>query len=238
MSSAKRKPSAKKIPFALSFGSTLSEVFQKYEVMFDERNVTTIDVDMDTLSYQDEAKKPHKCILSRIDFNNGSAEYCCFWDRHPFTTAPLGCPVKYVPQIISREYHSEITREKFKVKESLCKLSVPPAEIPIQKESEDYFETDGVFCSFNCMLSFILDNKHNPLYQNSIVLMQKMHTVMCGSPFRGVPAGHWRVLKPYGGFVDITKYREGFAKIDFECRGISRPNFVSISSVFEEKIKF
>ena len=42
-------------------------------------------------------------------------------------------------------------------------------------QSGEYYETDGIFCSFNCCQSYINDNKHIRLYDNSHMLLLKMY---------------------------------------------------------------
>ena len=41
--------------------------------------------------------------------------------------------------------------------------------------SNNYYETDGCFCSFNCCLAFINDNVHNAMYSSSKHLLMKMY---------------------------------------------------------------
>ena len=44
----------------------------------------------------------------------------------------------------------------------------------ITVDENEYYETDGIFCSFNCCQAFINENKHNPLYEHSTFLLNKI----------------------------------------------------------------
>ena len=54
------------------------------------------------------------------------------------------------------------------------------------------------------------------------------------------PAPHWRMLKEYGGNLDIKKFRDQFNKVDYEEHGVTNeiPKFKSIGRMYEEKLKF
>lgn len=221
------------------------------------------------VSFLDEAKRLHTCQISMIDFNSGMnvnlLRYHCFWCRHPFDTKPIGCPIKYIPSQIENTYHSNISRETYTIKENVTintrkrieskkeiKNSVENVEgneSVENRESVDsiivnlaeYYETDGVFCSFNCCKSWIDDNKHNRLYDQSMMLLMKMYNNTVGTRVLSINAApHWRLLEQYGGNLNIMKFRESFNKIDYECHGNTRknPTFVPIGTMFEEKIKF
>lgn len=239
---AKRSKTTKKCVIALKFKTQLKDLYSKYEIVFSDRNVTSIEVDqvdkIDNLTFFDESRKLHKCMLSTIDFNNAS-EYCCFWDRHPFTTPPIGCPVRYVPDVITRTYFSEISKEKFSVKESIIQGQKISSSIEIKTEPNGYYETVDIFCSFSCCLSFLRDPfvRRNPMYRDSEVLLHKMHNDIYGTP-KIVPASHWRVLKVYGGTEDIISFRSNCAKVDYEYKGLYKPYFKATAYAFEEKIKF
>lgn len=199
----------------------------------------------DAISFLDESKRSHVCYVAMIDFtskmNVNLLRYHCFWDRHPFDTKPIGCPIRYVPNKAVKTYYSQISRDIYTIKENISqsRLDLVDDETEIQKGG--YYETDGVFCSFNCVDAFRLDNKHNPLYKYSGILLNKAYTEMTGEKdFVINTAPHWRILEPYGGHTNIIKFREGFNKIDYECHGNTRPipKFVSIGTMYEEKLKF
>jgi hypothetical protein len=230
---SKRK-TTKKYFFTIRLSLSIKETYSKYDIAFENKNVTGIDEILGSLTYTDETRKLHHCLISKIDFNSGK-RYCCFWDRHPFTTTPLACPIKYVPNVVSRTYFSEITKDKFTVKESVYADQKVDGSISVTTEKNDYYETDGIFCSFNCMYAFILENKKNPIYSESEYLFTRfLHDVLKMTKIN--PAGHWRLLEEYGGTLTIEEFRLAFSKIEYENKGIYKP-FRSIGYAFEERIK-
>jgi hypothetical protein len=201
----------------------------------------------EVISFLDESKRIHTCHLSLIDFQSrmdiNLLRYHCFWCRHPFNTRPIGCPIKYVPSQAEKKYHSHISRDTYTIKEDVTNKRIKnlntTEEITIKLG--EYYETDGVFCSFNCCKSWIDDNKHNRLYDMSAVLLTKMYNAMLGTKTIVIsPAPHWRTLEQYGGHLNILKFREGFNKIDYKYHGTTKtiPNFIPHGTLFEEHIKF
>lgn len=228
-----------KILFSLKLSSPIEDLYSKYELSFEEQNTTNIEPieTVDSLSFIDESRKIHKCMLSSIDFSNANL-YCCFWCRHPFTTDPIGCPVKYIPNVVSRSFLSEITKEKFIVRENISKNNYSSTNTDTFTEVNDYYETDGIFCSVNCCYTFILENKKNPLYVDSEYLLHKIHFDIDKTDAKINPSPHWRLLKVYGGTLDISSFRSNISRLEYVKKGLYKPFFKSLAHSFEEKIKF
>lgn len=193
----------------------------------------------------DETRKSHKCVLTMIDFERGRDvtvcdKYNCFWDRHPFDSIPIGCPLKYVSSTVTKKYHSEISKDIYTIRENITTtkaLAIEDKNMTV--DSNPYYETDGVFCSFNCAKAFVLENKHNKLYDNSMVLLYKMCNEMNGTTgviFDAAPS--WRLLREYGGIIDIQTFRSSFDRMDYVDFGVIRPKYKSIGMAYEERLKF
>jgi hypothetical protein len=104
-----------------------------------------------------------------------------------------------------------------------------------------YYETDGVFCSFDCMCAFLDENKHNPYYQDSQMLISKMYNDLIGIEIDSLnSAPHWRTLSDYGGWLSIEKFRETFGKIDYTSHGYIKnmPNYKPTGEAYEKMLKF
>ena len=205
-----------------------------------------------SVSFLDESKKIHKCIVSMINHETHfeltqriSHQYNCFWDRHPFNTKPIGCPINYVSNKATKKYYSEITKDTYTINENIpSNKLINDNKLTIIKNG--YYETDGVFCSFNCTMAFINENKHNHMYYNSAMLLTKMYNDMLNSntsssttePSLINPASHWRLLNEYGGNLSITEFRNNFNKVDYDNHGIIYPRHKSIGILYEQKLKF
>lgn len=202
----------------------------------------------EVVSFLDESKRTHICDVSMIDFNAkmnvNLLRYNCFWCKNPFETRPIGCPINYHSNQAIKKYHSYISKDTYTIKENITssrreKIKNNNFE-DITSENTPYYETDGVFCSFNCCKSYILDNKHNRLYDNSIMLLTKMYNELTNTNNSVIyPAPHWRTLEQYGGHLNIMYFRDSFNNIDYEYHGITRNiKFIPIGSLYEEKLKF
>jgi hypothetical protein len=261
------KKHSKRYVFTLT-GVNINKVDQKYGIIstpiLDEdnnipNNTTKID-DLEiikrtpeNLSFLDESKRLRKCSISMIDFNSGKEvgslkkKYKCFWDRNyiPDNIFPIGCPIKYSPSKARKTYHSEISKEKYTIVENITnekvKYLLEKKDNRITIEKRDYYQTDGIFCSFNCCMAFILDpeNKHNPMFRHSESLLLKMiqdfnedteeHSLEI------IPAPHWRTLEEHGGHQSIEKFRESLNKVRYVDHGII---FNCIGRLYEDQIKF
>ena len=224
----KKKQGLKKYIFTLPFTASITSLFQENEIL-QTKKVTDVEEIVNTFSYTDETRRFHKCIVSMIaDFKN--QEYNCYWCRHPFKSVAIGCPVKYIPTTSVRTYFSEMTKSNFSVKESICINQLVEPNAAVEISDNDYYETDGIFCSPNCLFAFIIDNKKNPLYIDSESLFYRL------CPDKVLPAPHWRLLTVYGGTLTIAAFRDGFSKMQYEDRGYCKP-YKSMGVAFEEFIR-
>lgn len=152
------------------------------------------------------------------DFLPKNTDICCFWCRHQFEGIPLGCPITYKNNQIEKNYYSEITKDNYIIKENIdndrFKITKNNISFPdyktkgIKLVEKNYFISDGIFCSFNCCLAFINDNKGNSLYDNSKSLLLHIYHNIGGSVDELIPAPSWRLLKVYGGQLSIEHFRK------------------------------
>lgn len=125
----------------------------------------------------------------------------CFWDRHPLKdTVAVVCPTRFKPKQVVKVYKSEISKDVYTIKENITSDTNP---VNFDTLNEEY-ETDGLFCSLNCCLAFIKDNKHNLQYSQSEMLFYKLVNYE-----RVLEAPHWRTLIEYGGTLTIKEFRKG-----------------------------
>lgn len=201
------------------------------------------------ISFLDESKKTHNCNISMIDFkakmNINLLRYHCYWCRNPFETRPIGLPINYISNRAIKKYYSYISKDVYTIKENITEnrkdMIIDNDNNNINIDITDYYETDGVFCSFNCCKAYIIDNKHNNLYDKSEMFLTKMYNDMTSSQTKIIQsAPHWRLLEHYGGNLNIIEFRNSFNNIDYEYHGTTKntPNFLSIGNIYEEKIKF
>lgn len=194
------------------------------------------------IPFIDESRKHCVTMIDSITKKSIQAYYC-FWCRHSFSTIPIGCPIRYINNKVVQMHISEITKEKYFIVNQVTEN----AKIDHLKNTKmihnNYYETDGCFCSFNCCLAFIHDNTHNSLYMNSKHLLMKMYSeIFKTEKLKKIfPAPNWRLLKPYGGFMDIIEFRDSFANYIYidNNHAISKlPKIMPIGHVFEEHIIF
>lgn len=212
-----------------------------------------------TITYIDDSTKAeHTLVYTMKDINTGrdprdNRRKKCFYDRHsiPENLVKLYCPVKHVPHMlfqtskssfgISVTHSYELTPLQFK---EHVEKHTPVVEPGVDCESSryivkgDYYLTDGVFCSFSCMRSFIRDNSDNPLYKESENLMNEQHYAMTGCDSVIPYAHHWRLLEDHMGHMTIEKYRESVGKVEYDQTFDYKINAVPIGVVFSENYVF
>ena len=200
-------------------------------------------------TFIDETMKSHNCTISMLNHLNKplpmTTSINCFWCRHEFKTTPIGCPIEYISSVLCKHYYSELHKDNYSIKGNITPriislISKLQDNDKFIVDEKDYYLTDGIFCSFNCCLAFIKENKSNKVYDNSEYLLYNLfHNFF--NDFEISIAPSWRLLKNYGGSLSIKEYRNSFNKIIYtDLRKFipELPVCKSIGFLFEKKIKF
>lgn len=252
-----------KYPFVLK-DIDIEEISKRYGFSYNQEicninkiiprdNVTKLDEIIinaeNEFSYLDETKNKRKFIITMIDCNTKDKleRVKCFWCKHSFEAIPIGCPIKYIPHRLVKRYYSYITKDYYTIKEEISNTRFEELKTEInnsdtscvQLVDNDYYETDGVFCSFNCCLSWIKDNPHNHLYINSVFLLHEIYYKCFDALHQIQPAPHWRLLSDFGGHMTIQEFRSSFNKIIYDNSHVIKtiPKTKPIGMVFEEFLK-
>lgn len=192
------------------------------------------------LYFLDARKIPNKLWGTMIDVTtNGclpsSVQKPCWWCRHNFQTRPIGCPLRYNPHKTTG-----IEKERFDEKSKAAGLDC---------ETNDFFETEGYFCSFPCCKAYILDQTTTVKYKDSAMLLTLLYVKIYGessltsngrykdSIFPCAPT--WKILKDYGGHLTIGEFRSSFGRLEYEPTVNTRRPYMYCSSQYisEKKIK-
>ena len=174
--------------------------------------------------FVDSRKNKIKAWRSQHDIHRGAlppfTKKPCWWCRHTFTTSPIGCPLRYYP--------NQVGDKKMVMDDKLKKQNVSSA-------ANDFFETEGVFCSFPCAQAYILEQR-SPRYNNSSMLLAFLYSKFFGSQQVIVPAPTWKVLETYGGHLMIEDFRKTFGKLSYEeTTCVKRPIMYCSSRYIQEK---
>ena len=208
------------------------------------------------ISFLDEMKNNTKCNISMIDYKTHEScrispkekkdkkknfNYCCFWCRHPFETHPIGCPIDFVNDVVNKNYYSEITKDKYNISQSVilsdCIDNISN-DTRITYDINSYYITDGIFCSFNCVKSYIRKNTGNIFYSKSKMFLAKLYKDYTnGESIKDISyAPDWRMLSCYGGNLSIEAFREGFLNTEYNYHGIVK-EMKSICRLYEKRFR-
>lgn len=224
-------------------GIKVDDVHNKYKVFEhiepkDNKSITRIeDLEEKTITFLDESRCLRSCDVSYVDCNNKTINkgYHCFWCKHPFTSRPIGCPVKHESVKKTIKYTSEVNQIQYTIEETALKSK--------QNDNDTSFYTvDGVFCSFNCCSAYIEDNKHDSLYENSENLLFRLYWELTSKKTLSLPkAPHWRTINVFGGHLSIEQYRKSFDKSEYTSVCQVKPSvvsFIPMLTLTEHKLKF
>jgi hypothetical protein len=172
----------------------------------------------------------------------------CWWCRHDFDTLPIGRPLRYVPDQMQTHYQSELTKERFMVQQyvpfDLDGKVADPIGSTTHKLLGGYYETDGVYCSFNCCMAAINELPDAPAASVSRDLLMRMFFETHGQAEEITPSPHWRLLEDFGGFMSIDQFRKSldnyrFIDKHYTMRYVPREiTQKPVGHVFEEQFIF
>ena len=94
-----------------------------------------------------------------------------------------------------------------------CPFGWQPLCCPLTKYYDPYgnrdidsFDGEGFFCSLGCIKSYVLDQKGDPKYKDSLHLLGVLASLIQGHPVV-TQNPHWKLLSDHGGNLDITAFR-------------------------------
>ena len=196
----------------------------------------------EVMSFLDESRRIRKCTISRIKFQPDTT-YHCYWDHHPIPNMihPIGCPIRYIAHDAVKTYYSELSKDTYTIHENISDNRLEElkqrADDRFTYETKGFYETTGIFCSFNCCMAYIRENKHDSLYNHSEMLLLKMYFDMADQAETDIlPAPHWKQLLVYGGNLSIDDFRNSFNKADYQS--YKYISCMSIGLLFEQRLKF
>ena len=174
--------------------------------------------------FYDPHKAPNKVWVTMYSFTHHGRQLPlytkkpCWWCHHSFSSSPLGCPLEFCSgkKSLPKEYASTIT--------------------DVEKSAE-FFITDGLFCSYPCVLSYIHSKRMNTRYKRSTGLLSLMYSKTHGGLAIIPRAPEISILENYGGHLTIDEYRSGFGRFVYEKMPNRRyPVLVPSGEMYHEKV--
>ena len=182
----------------------------------------------------DEIKHVKELWTFPRNFKSNQTDIRCHWDHHTFTGIGIFCPLMYRSKQVAKINHNEkidsatlnyIIKENIPVSKDVS-MSKKLIEI-----TDAYYEVDGMFCSPECCLAFITDEK-SKVDGSKYADSEKLLHFMLGLTTQIQQANDYRLLKVYGGTLTIEQFRQNNKSIKYEYCGTT----VLISHLFEKKI--
>jgi len=230
----------------------------------DTGNMTTLidelpsskDVDTNAYCFLDESKQTHSCVVTMNELLTStmlpkSTEVSCFWCKHCFDSSPIGCPVAYLSNKVTKAYHSEITKDGYRITDNITKkrkemlnnlMEKHNSQFTILDNHSNYFVVDGIYCSFNCCLAFVKSSRDRDFYKLSESLLYTMDKDIFDVTSANIkPAPDWRLLDKFGGPLNIHEFRKSFNTVqynDIDDYIMRAPPSRMIGKLYEKKVRF
>lgn len=172
--------------------------------------------------------------------DNKSCKWNCWWDRNQICNdiVPLSLPLKYVPSYTENKIlHNSLInmsekleykmndnvelndKDKHKIFLDRNIITKKEKNQNIDYIDNDYYEGEGIFCSFNCMISYLKEvQSHNIKYKNCSMLILKMYKDIFGYYPKEIimEAPSWKMLNEYGGDLSLLEFRKCFQMITYK----------------------
>ncbi len=163
----------------------------------------------------------------------------CYHDGHSFDTPPIFCPIKPVPsyeiisymvkneEVISRREISflEIVKLNNTIQSLTGKEKLTVEEKNRLEKAINFkktinegkgFEGTKIFCSWNCLISFIKTKKMDKLYEKTEITLPYFYKYLTGKSKPYIePAKDKEILKSFGGWLTIEEYRSTFETVRY-----------------------
>lgn len=176
--------------------------------------------------FLDPNKNKIKYWVNLIDINQNGAlprytQKPCWWCRSTFKTRPIGCPI---------EYHSHKSEglDKKRFEEKLKESNLPT-------DTNDFFETEGIFCMFPCVKAYALQQisiTKSAKYKKTLTLITSLFLKIFGNISTIPTADTWKVLKDWGGHLTPEQYRSSMGRLHYEETINQRRPYVYSSSLY------
>lgn len=149
--------------------------------------------------------------------------------HHTFTTQPIGCPIRYIPELDEKD------PVRIQIINFLKKNNY-------QHDTNYCFLTEKIFCCEPCIKSYILQcisvepwsSKYNNALSYLTMMVKKKYDIK-GVPDRIKCADTIDCLEAYGGHVNINDYRDEKRNVKYENTiNIKRPIMFSCTQFIEE----
>jgi len=158
----------------------------------------------------------------------------CHGCRRKFKSQPLGIPIDFHPSYyVSKNDQSKIKRLTTREKEVM----------ELDKENNivimDYFDTEGIVCSFNCIISYI-EECPSPIYKKTPYLISLLYKMIFGKypDQKIIRAPSWKMREEYGGPLSDDEFEQSLQTIQFtDTHQLQRVQklFNPVSRIFEVK---
>lgn len=174
--------------------------------------------------------------VTMVDFSkmNGvmpsATDKNCWWCRNKFSNQPIGIPIMYYPDTNAFELGASsngVLIQKYFEKENII------------LNENDFFDVEGIFCSFPCCKAYIKEHQFNSKYKYSQSNLTLLYAKLYEELDLDIPcAPSWKILEDYGGTLTIEQFRDSVDKKYYNLTtNIKRPYMFITGIYFEEQPK-
>lgn len=178
------------------------------------------------IAWLDPLHSEVKMWVHMIDFTFGSlpitTDKPCWWCRESFLTHPIGAPLKYHPHIKEGKMLN------------VCNSNLN--KLNLNSNTNDFFETEGIFCSFPCVKAWVSEKaKTDVRYRYSGELLTQLYYKLYGKIIIITGAPSWKLINKWGGHLTINEFRNAHCNLHYIfTESSTKPYMYSIGRYIEE----